>query len=146
MPTVLVIDDDPSTRDAIKALLGRKRITVYAAPDGPAGLQLIGTIAFDAVLVDMFMPGMDGVATIRELVRINATIPFIAMSGYAFAVAEPGASDLLGAVTQLGAKATLQKPFRADELFDAIELCLGTADRAAPAIDARIRYPAGKAR
>lgn len=125
MPTVLVIDDDASTRDAIAALLRRKQYNVVVACDAPAGLELAAAVDFDVVLVDMFMPEMDGIATMRAMARIAPKVPMVAMSGYAFT--SSGDADFLGRVMRLGAKATLQKPFRANELFAAIDCCLEAA-------------------
>ncbi|MBV9562020.1 MAG: response regulator [Bradyrhizobium sp.] len=120
MPRILVIDDDHSTRLALQALLTRKSFDVAMAPNGRTGLQLISSLGFDAVIIDMFMPGVDGIATLRELVGLNPNLPFIAMSGCAFTDRRQGAPDFLGMATRLGAAAALQKPFSAAELLKAI--------------------------
>ena len=93
MPTVLIIDDDSATRAALETLLKKKKFCVFLAPDGPTGIRLIGSVSFDAVVIDMFMPGMDGIATIRELIKIDPTVPFIAISGYAFTDKKQGAPE-----------------------------------------------------
>ncbi|WP_407153950.1 response regulator [Bradyrhizobium sp. STM 3557] len=77
MPTVLIIDDDQATRAALEMLLKKKKFGVFLAPDGPTGIRLLGSVSFDAVVIDMFMPGMDGLATIRELIKIDPTVPFV---------------------------------------------------------------------
>src|SRR5690348_12194717 len=96
MPTILIIDNDVSTRTALHALLTRKKLNVFLAADGPSGLGLIGQISFDAAVIDMFMPGMDGIATIRELIKVDPTLPFLAMSGCGFTNRKLGAPDFLG--------------------------------------------------
>src|SRR3569833_1487649 len=111
MPTVLISDDDLATRTALEVLLKKKKFGVFLAPDGPTGVRLVSTVSFDAVVIDMFMPGMDGIAIIRELIELDRTVPFIAMSGYAFPARGPGAPDFLGMAIKLGATAALQKPF-----------------------------------
>lgn len=121
MPTVLIIDDDPATRTALEMLLKKKKFGVFLAPDGPTGIRLIGSVAFDAVVIDMFMPGMDGLATIRELIKIDPTVPFIAISGYAFTDRRQGAPDFLGMAIKLGATAALQKPFDILDLLEAVD-------------------------
>jgi CheY-like chemotaxis protein len=73
------------------------------------------------VIIDMFMPGMDGIATIRELIKLKPDLPFIAMSSYAFTDRKQGAPDFLGMAIRLGAAAALQKPFEASELLGAID-------------------------
>src|SRR3569833_2310266 len=120
MPTVLIIDDDLATRTALEVLLKKKKFGVFLAPDGPTGVRLVSTVSFDAVVIDMFMPGMDGIATIRELIALDRTVPFIAMSGYAFTDRGQGAPDFLGMAIKLGATAALQKPFEIVELLAAV--------------------------
>ena len=120
MPTILVIDDDPAIRTALDMLLRRKNYSVFLAPDGPTGLQLISSLALDAVIIDMFMPGMNGIATIRELIKLKSDLPFIAMSGFAFTDRKQGAPDFLGMAIRLGAAAALQKPFETRELLEAL--------------------------
>ena len=124
MPTILVIDDDPAIRTALDMLLRRKNYSVFLAPDGPTGLQLISSLALDAVIIDMFMPGMNGVATIRELIKLKPDLPFIAMSGFAFTDRKQGAPDFLGMAIRLGAAAALQKPFETRELLEALDRSL----------------------
>jgi two-component system response regulator (stage 0 sporulation protein F) len=124
MPTMLVIDDDPAIRTALDMLLRRKNYSVFLAPDGPTGLQLISSLALDAVIIDMFMPGMNGIATIRELIKLKPDLPFIAMSGFAFTDRKQGAPDFLGMAIRLGAAAALQKPFETRELLEALDRSL----------------------
>jgi two-component system, response regulator, stage 0 sporulation protein F len=67
------------------------------------------------------MPGMDGLATIRELIKIDPAVPFIAISGYAFTDRRQGAPDFLGMAIKLGATAALQKPFDILDLLKAVD-------------------------
>lgn len=129
MPTILIIDDDHATRAALEMLLRQKKFGVFLAPDGPTGIRLIGSVRFDAVVIDMFMPGMDGLATIRELIKIDPTVPFIAISGYAFTDRRQGAPDFLGMAIKLGATAALQKPFDVLDLLEAVNQALDVRQR-----------------
>jgi two-component system response regulator (stage 0 sporulation protein F) len=129
MPTVLIIDDDYATRTALETLLKKKRHCVFLAPDGLTGIRLIGSVSFDAVVIDMFMPGMDGLATIRELIKIDSTVPFIAISGYAFTDRKQGAPDFLGMAIKLGATAALQKPFDILDLLEAVDRAIEVRQR-----------------
>jgi two-component system response regulator (stage 0 sporulation protein F) len=124
MPTILVIDDDHAIRTVLDMLLRKKHFGVFLAADGPTGLRLISGVPFDAVIIEMFMPGMDGIATIRELIKLKPDLPFIAMSGYAFTDRKQGAPDFLGMAIRLGAAAALQKPFETRELLEAIDRSL----------------------
>jgi two-component system response regulator (stage 0 sporulation protein F) len=131
MPTILVIEDDQAIRTALDMLLRKKHFGVFLAADGQTGLRLISSFAFDAVIIDMFLRGMDGIATIRELIKLKPDLPFIAISGYAFTDRKQGAPDFLGMAIRLGAAAALQKPFETQELLEAIDRSL-TSRRRAP--------------
>jgi len=123
MSTILIIDDDESTRIALQALLRRKNLNVLLAADGYAGLRLVGAGIFDAAIIDMFMPGMDGIATIRELIKVDPRLPFIAVSGESFTNGKIGGPDFLGMAVRLGATAALQKPFSTTDLLAALDQC-----------------------
>jgi two-component system, response regulator, stage 0 sporulation protein F len=129
MPTVLIIDDDQATRTALELLLKKKKFGVFLAPDGPTGIRLVGSVSFDTVVIDMFMPGMDGLATIRELIKIDPTVPCIAISGYAFTDRRQGAPDFLGMAIKLGATSALQKPFDILDLLEAVDRAVEVRQR-----------------
>jgi two-component system response regulator (stage 0 sporulation protein F) len=129
MPTILVIEDDQAIRTALDMLLRKKHFGVFLAPDGQTGLRLISSVTFDAVIIDMFLRGMDGIATIRELIKLKPDLPFIAISGYAFTDRKQGAPDFLGMAIRLGAAAALQKPFETQELLEAIDRSLASRRR-----------------
>jgi two-component system, response regulator, stage 0 sporulation protein F len=129
MPTILVIEDDQAIRTALDMLLRKKHFGVFLAPDGQTGLRLISSVTFDAVIIDMSLRGMDGIATIRELIKLKPDLPFIAISGYAFTDRKQGAPDFLGMAIRLGAAAALQKPFETQELLEAIDRSLASRRR-----------------
>ena len=73
---VLVVDDEHYMRKVVRALLMSIGIrTVYEAPDGPAGLEMIRNVQPDVVIVDWQMPGLDGAAFVR-MVRSPETFPY----------------------------------------------------------------------
>jgi DNA-binding response OmpR family regulator len=131
MPTILVVDDDRLVRSMIEEVLKHRRFEVAVARNGQAGVELFGTGKFDAVVIDLFMPEMDGNAAIRGLRALDPSVPIIAMSGRTSADVCDGAPDFLAMAVKLGADCALQKPFRSDELVDAIRR--GMANRAARA-------------
>jgi CheY-like chemotaxis protein len=134
MPTILVIDDDQAVRTAIKTVLEHEGFEVFVAEDGRTGLEAVQSMAFDVVIVDIFMPGMDGLETIK-LFHVRAPrVPIIAISGFMFRDSSVPAPDFLGMATKLGAACALHKPFRPRELTQAVESCLKLAQNASPAI------------
>ena len=69
--SVLVVDDDEDSREALKGLLELDGYDVRSAPDGPVALALARTSAPDIVILDIHMPGMDGYAVCRLMRLMN---------------------------------------------------------------------------
>ncbi|BCJ92360.1 LuxR family transcriptional regulator [Terrihabitans soli] len=124
MPRVLVIDDDESVRGAIEALLRPENCDVVLAENARRGAELFGTSPFDVVMVDIFMPGMNGLETIKDFRRADPEMPIIAMSGFRFRSAGMPMPDFLKIASELGATYCLSKPFRPQQLFEAIDVCV----------------------
>jgi CheY-like chemotaxis protein len=122
MIRILVVDDEKPVRDAIGMLLRREGYYVVVAECGHTAVGAIEAFTFDIVIVDIVMPGMDGLATIDVLRRDAPDVPIIAMSGYAFGsgVLEP---DFFRSAMERGATCCLRKPFTRDQLVDAIMFC-----------------------
>src|SRR5437667_4246832 len=78
MSRILVVDDDTSVRMAIQTLLEHESYEVVTADSGHGGNEAIKNATFDVVIVDIFMPGMDGLETIRAFHRDAPTVPIIA--------------------------------------------------------------------
>ena len=77
-PRILVVDDNPEIREIIRVLLSGEGYTVLEAGSGTAALESLGKDAFDLIILDIMMPGMNGYETcgrIRE--RSNAPILFL---------------------------------------------------------------------
>jgi CheY-like chemotaxis protein len=125
MPRILVVDDDMSVRIATRTLLEYEGYEVVVADSGRSGIDAIASTMFDAVIVDIFMPGMDGLETIKAFNRHAPGVPVIAMSGFMFRNSSAPAPDFLSMSTKLGAAYSLHKPFRPRDLLKAIEACLG---------------------
>ena len=125
MIRVLVIDDDESVRAAIETLLRQQNCIVVLADNGVVGTQTFEAFNFDVVMVDIFMPGMDGLETIKAFHSRMPTVPIVAMSGFRFRSTLASAPDFLGMAAELGATYCLRKPFGQRELLTAINACLG---------------------
>jgi CheY-like chemotaxis protein len=134
MSRILVVDDDTAVRGAIKTVLERDGHDVVLAGDGRAGVSAIATDAFDVVICDIFMPGMDGIETIQAFHQSNPHIPIIAMSGFMFRDGHEPAPDFLNLATKLGAACSLRKPFRPQDLLKAVREC--TANASPPGLKA----------
>ena len=110
---VLVIDDEDSVRTALQASIETfDGFEVDTAPDGEVGLEMIARERYDAVLVDLVMPVIDGFEVLRQLRELGASarpVRVILVSG----MSDPA---LQGNVRELGGDAILGKPFRLDDL------------------------------
>lgn len=82
MYRVLLVDDDPHIQTANEAYLKKYGYEVYRADSGERALELAATAALDAVVLDVDMPGMDGIAVCRKLHEITQ-VPVIFLSAYA---------------------------------------------------------------
>ena len=118
---ILVIDDDRSVGAAIKASLTREGCDVVLVENGRLGVRTFETATFDAVMVDIFMPEMDGLETIKRFRERAPTTPIIAMSGFRFCDSRGGTvPDFLGMAAALGATYCLRKPFGPEQLMAAV--------------------------
>jgi CheY-like chemotaxis protein len=104
----------------IKLLLERAAHAVEAVDNSQAGLRLLEIQGFDLLIVDIFMPGMDGFETIRLVHQSRPEMPVIVISGQQFRSASEQEPDFLYMATKLGAVSSLQKPFRPHELLAAV--------------------------
>ncbi|MGH2402433.1 MAG: response regulator transcription factor [Candidatus Limnocylindria bacterium] len=106
---ILVIDDEPALIGAVAALVGSVGHRVSAAYDGNEALRRFDADAPDLVILDLAMPGLDGIAVCREI-RARGTTPIIVLSGEGQEAAKVEALDA-------GADDYVTKPFGKDELL-----------------------------
>ena len=114
MATILVIDDDDPLRMLTQTALEGTGHRVLTAESGPHGLRLLQHQEVDLVLIDIFMPSMNGLEVIQFLHTTRPACKIIAMSGGSWEW------DYLDAAKDLGANDTLKKPFTVQELLDAV--------------------------
>lgn len=106
---VLVVDDDQRLFALLKDYLGAHGVSVTHAPNGSTALQQLSTDPFDAVLLDVMMPGMDGLETLRRI-RKSSRIPVLMLT------ARGDETDRVVGL-ELGADDYLPKPFGPRELL-----------------------------
>jgi two-component system response regulator AtoC len=107
---VLVADDERNIRTTIISILELEKINSFAAENGLSAKRLLENEVFDAAIIDLRMPGMDGLALLEWIQKQGPTIPVIIISAY---------GDIKDAVQamKLGAEDYLVKPFDAEELI-----------------------------
>jgi CheY-like chemotaxis protein len=110
-PRILVVDDDLVIRATFANIFDGEGYEVSAAPDGTEAVRLAGTQVFDAILLDLFMPEMDGMAALRHLRTLAPGAAIVILSSYV-------ETDREVEALRLGAAAVLTKPPDLDELLD----------------------------
>src|SRR5687767_2846399 len=108
--TILVIDDEEIMREILEALLTREGYHVRLAAHAAEGLDLIRSIPFEAAIVDMMMPGMDGISTLDELKKIDDDLPVLMITAFA------SVENAIAAMKR-GAYDYITKPFKNDEVL-----------------------------
>lgn len=122
MALILVIDDDPMVRRSVRSVLENAGHAVVDAADGKTGIQLLEASDVDLVVTDIFMPGDDGITTIRRVRRDFPNVPLVTISGGS------NAGNMNAVALALGARSALNKPFTNAELLHAIGAALNDAD------------------
>jgi DNA-binding NtrC family response regulator len=107
--SVLVVDDEEVMREILEALLAREGYRVKVASSGEEGLEYARSTSFDAAIVDVMMPGIDGITTLEELKKIDEDLPVVMVT--AFASVETAISAM-----KRGAFDYITKPFKNDEV------------------------------
>jgi len=117
---VLVVDDEASIRDLLAKTLALAEYDVDTAGDGSAALDRLRERrgAYDLMIADLRMPGMDGLTLIREVKQVNANLPIIIITGFSTE------SSAIEAVN-LGVAGYLTKPFRVPQVLAAAAKALG---------------------
>ena len=120
MPRILVIDDDPDVRGSLSKILARAGYDVVEAADGAAGIALQHKEPADVIITDIFMPGLDGLQTIRQLKKEGSPVKVIAVSGGD----RTGTVDLKEHARLMGAFQVLAKPFEMRDVLAAVQEAL----------------------
>jgi excisionase family DNA binding protein len=109
-PRILVVDDEASIRDLLSKTLALAEYDVDTAPDGRSALERLRLYPYDLLIADLRMPGIDGLAVIREAKRLNADLPVIIITGYSTEAAAIEAVNL-------GVAGYLTKPFKVSQVL-----------------------------
>ena len=110
MKTIMVIDDEKDIRDSLEGVLKDEGYRVTVEENAEEGLRSIGKSAPDLILLDIWMPGMDGVETLKEIKKRFDNLPVIMISGHA-------TIDTAVKATKLGAYDFIEKPLSLDDLI-----------------------------
>src|SRR5437867_4305586 len=109
-PRILVIDDEAPIRDSLKMMLEYEVYEFLAAATGQEGLALVEREAPDLVLLDVKMPGMDGLEVLERLRNMNESLPIVVVSGH-------GTISTAVEATKKGAFDFIEKPFASERVL-----------------------------
>jgi len=116
---VLLVDDEEDFLEVLGERLRRRGLEVRTATNGPDAIRLARDEPFDAVVLDLAMPGMDGLRTLRELLDVQPRLQVMILSGRATV-------QTAAEAVQLGAVDILEKPADIDALMERIRTARGT--------------------
>jgi len=113
-PRLLLVDDEERFRTTLSKLLGVRGIPVAAVGSGEEALEELRSKPYDVILLDVRMPGMNGIEVLAEIKKINPALEVIILTGHA-------SVDAAVDIMKLGGYDYLLKPCSVDELMDKID-------------------------
>ncbi len=116
-PSILIVDDEPSILQSLSGLLSDEGFEVTTASNGYEALKIIDSESPDLVLLDIWMPGIDGIETLKEIKKDNPFIQVIIITGH-------GTIETAVKATKIGAFDFIEKPLSIDKVIVAINKAL----------------------
>jgi two-component system nitrogen regulation response regulator NtrX len=107
-PTILIVDDEPGVRSALSGVLRDEGYQVEAVESGEACLDRVTRVAFDLILLDVWLPGADGLATLARLRERQLDVQVVMISGH-------GNIESAVRAIKLGAFDFIEKPLSLDK-------------------------------
>jgi two-component system, NtrC family, nitrogen regulation response regulator NtrX len=109
-PSILIVDDEPSILKALVGILSDEGFEVSTALNGYEALKIIDNESPDLVLLDIWMPGIDGIETLKQIKKDNPLIQVIIITGH-------GTIETAVQATKLGAFDLIEKPLSIDKII-----------------------------
>ena len=125
---VLLVDDDPSIRLLCTKILGMKGLEVHTASDGEEAIRKVAAGDYRIVLLDLKLPGMDGIECLKRLKAEGCRADIVMVTGYGNV---PTAVEAM----KMGARDFIEKPFQPEDLLSMVEDILLKQIRDADLID-----------
>ena len=108
---ILIVDDQPGIRLLLNEVFKKDGYVTHLAPNGVEALKIFDQEQIDCVLLDMKIPGMNGIEILQKLKEKNKDVPVMMMTAY-------GEQDLIDEALRLGASNYFTKPFN---IFDVLK-------------------------
>jgi len=114
---ILVVDDEAGVRSSLAAILGDEGYAVTSADSGEAGLAALEARRFDLVLLDVWLPGLDGLEVLRRIRERDSELPVVVISGH-------GTIETAVKAVRLGAQDFVEKPLSLEKTVLAVRNAL----------------------
>src|SRR5262245_53139464 len=101
--TILVVDDEAGVRSSLSGILGDEGYAVNAVDSGEAALQAVEARRDDLLLLDVWLPGMDGLETLSRIRTLDPELPVVVISGH-------GSIETAVKAVRMGARDFVEKP------------------------------------
>ncbi|MDF2962323.1 MAG: chemotaxis protein CheY [Paenibacillus sp.] len=124
---LLIVDDQNGIRILLMEVFSSEGYETYQASNGKLALDIVRSASPDLVLLDMKIPGMDGLDILKHIKSIDSSIKVIMMTAY-------GELDMIKEATDLGAIMHFTKPFDIDELRNAVNSHLRSSNNSSYAV------------
>jgi DNA-binding NtrC family response regulator len=111
---VLLVDDDSEFVETLSDRMTARGLDVDTATSGPEAIAKVEEGSYDAIVVDLMMPGMDGIETLKQMLKVNPDLQIILLTGHA--TVEKGVQAV-----KIGASDFLEKPANLADLLKKIE-------------------------
>ncbi len=112
---IMIVEDDEHLSHALELTLSRRGHEISGkATDGESAIEMYRKAMPELTLIDLILPRMHGIDTVKEIIKINPEAKIILITGAQH-------EDLINEAIQSGAKTYLTKPFETDELINTIE-------------------------
>jgi two-component system, NtrC family, nitrogen regulation response regulator NtrX len=136
-PLILVVDDEPDIRELIKDILEDENYEVRIAADGQEAQQIFNEQQPDLILLDIWMPDIDGISLLKEFKQQNKNVTIVMMSGH-------GTIETAVEATRLGASDFIEKPLSTAKLLRGVEQALENRAKQASIQQELAQIPVGK--
>lgn len=136
-PLILVVDDEPDIRELVKDILEDEGYRVVIAGDGTDARATFSSLTPNLILLDIWMPDIDGISLLKEFKQQDPNITIVMMSGH-------GTIETAVEATRLGAYDFIEKPLSMAKLLRSIELALESSHKQATNRQHHAQAPIGK--
>jgi CheY-like chemotaxis protein len=120
---VLIVDDEKNLTLAMRRLLSAEGYRTEVAASGELALEAIKELPFDVILLDVNMPGMNGLEAFKKLRKVSPKSKVIMITGYGKTL-----KALVEEARELGVQSVIDKPFKINQITDAIQEIIPHAD------------------